>query len=56
MCSGQLDRHEKNRNNRPGMEYHQGGKLQVPGNGQNWENKDLAPRITFPPWHIGHVV
>lgn len=24
----------------------------VPSNGQNWANKDLVPRVTFPPWHI----
>ena len=33
----------------PGTGGGQGGKPQVPSNGQNWGNGALAPRLTFPP-------
>ena len=44
----QAVRHEQSKGHRSGTEGHQGRKPQVPSNGQNWENKDLAPRVTSP--------
>ena len=56
QCGRQLDRHEQNKDNGPGI-GHQVGKARVPSNGQNWENKDLAPKVTFSPlayhWSCG---
>ena len=48
-CSRELDRNQQSRNNGPSMECHQSGKAWVPSNWQNWKNKDLTPRLTFPP-------
>lgn len=47
-CDTQLDRQEQSKNNKPGTEGYQGRKPWGPSNGQNWENKDLALRETFP--------
>ena len=33
---------------RPGAEDFQSRKPQAPSNEQNWEDKDLTPRVTFP--------
>lgn len=44
-------RHKQSKDYGPGIETHQARK---PGGwgiaqGQNWQNKDLAPRVTYPP-------
>ena len=45
----QAVRDEQSKDNGLATEGQQGGKPWVPINGQNWENKDLIPRVTFPP-------
>ena len=49
---------EQSKDGRPGTEGHQGGKPQMLGKGQNWENKDLASREFFPPLahHSSHAL
>lgn len=42
ICGKHLGRHKQSKDNVPGTEGHQGGMPQVPSNGRNWENKDLA--------------
>ena len=42
-CGRRSGRQEQSQDGGPGTEGHWGRKPRVPSNGQNWENKDLAP-------------
>ena len=46
------DRWELSKDDQLSTEGLQSGKPRVPSNGQNWEHKDIAPRVTFLPWHV----
>ena len=46
MVLGQAVGHEQSKDGGLGP---QGGELQVPGEGQNPETKDLTHKVTFPP-------
>lgn len=48
-CGRQLDKHGQKKDDGPGIKGHEDGKLGVPSNGQNEENKDLAPRVICVP-------
>lgn len=46
ILGGTLDRDEQSKDNAPRTEGHQSGMFR---NRQNWENKNLAFTVTFPP-------
>ena len=48
LCGRQLDRHDQSKEEEPATGSHQGQHPWVTSNRQNWENKDLAPKVTFP--------
>lgn len=57
ICDRQLDRCEQSKDDEPGTEDHLGRNPLVSSNGQNWETKDLTPRVIFLPLaYSGHAI
>lgn len=48
-CGRLLNRYEQSKDDGPSIEDHWFQKPRVPKNGQNWENRYFALRLTFPP-------